>query len=138
MGSCGAFACAKLSYRTPSVVAPPIRVIDRRGHHGIPVMASSDKGRATVDVNSSFGIISWIIFGALAGWVASMIAGDNARQGWFGNIIVGIVGAFIGGLLFSLVGGGTFTLGWSIGSFVAAVIGAIILLFILRMFQGRA
>ena len=64
-----------------------------------------------MDVNSSFGIISWIVFGALAGWVASMIAGDNARQGWLGNIIVGIIGAFIGGLIFSLIGGGTFTLG---------------------------
>ena len=42
-------------------------------------------------MESSFGILSWIIFGALAGWVASMIAGDNARQGWIGNIIVAIV-----------------------------------------------
>ena len=90
-----------------------------------------------MDVNSSFGVISWIVFGALAGWVASMIAGDNARQGWLGNIIVGIIGAFIGGLLFAaLFGGGTFTLGWSIGSFIAAVIGALILLFIIRLFRG--
>ena len=92
-----------------------------------------------MDVNSSFGIISWIVFGALAGWVASMISGDNARQGWLGNIIVGIIGAFIGGLIFGLLfGGGQFTLTWSIGSFIAAVIGAIILLFILRAVQGRA
>ena len=91
-----------------------------------------------MDVNSSFGIISWIVFGALAGWVASMIAGDNGRQGWLGNIIVGIVGAFIGGLVFGfLFGGGQFTLGWNIGSFIAAVIGAIILLAILRMFGAR-
>jgi uncharacterized membrane protein YeaQ/YmgE (transglycosylase-associated protein family) len=91
-----------------------------------------------MDVNSSFGILSWIIFGALAGWVASMIAGDNARQGWLGNIIVGIIGAFLGGIIFGfLFGGGEFTMGWNIGSFIAAVIGAIILLFILRMFQGR-
>ncbi|MFN8664664.1 MAG: GlsB/YeaQ/YmgE family stress response membrane protein [Thermomicrobiales bacterium] len=91
-----------------------------------------------MDVNSSFGIISWIVFGALAGWVASMIAGDNARQGWLGNIIVGIIGAFIGGLVFGfLFGGGQFTLGWNVGSFIAAVIGAIILLAILRMFGAR-
>jgi len=91
-----------------------------------------------MDVNSSFGIISWIVFGALAGWVASMIAGDNGRQGWLGNIIVGIIGAFIGGLVFGfLFGGGQFTLGWNIGSFIAAVIGAIILLAILRMFGAR-
>jgi uncharacterized membrane protein YeaQ/YmgE (transglycosylase-associated protein family) len=91
-----------------------------------------------MDVNSSFGIISWIVFGALAGWVASMISGDNARQGWLGNIIVGIIGAFLGGLIFGLLfGGGQFTLTWSIGSFIAAVIGALILLFILRAVQGR-
>ena len=91
-----------------------------------------------MDVNSSFGIISWIVFGALAGWVASMISGDNARQGWLGNIIVGIIGAFIGGLIFGLLfNGGQFTLGWNIGSFIAAVIGALILLFILRAVQGR-
>jgi uncharacterized membrane protein YeaQ/YmgE (transglycosylase-associated protein family) len=91
-----------------------------------------------MDVNSSFGIISWIVFGALAGWVASMISGDNARQGWLGNIIVGIIGAFLGGLIFGLLfNGGQFTLDWNIGSFIAAVIGALILLFILRAVQGR-
>jgi uncharacterized membrane protein YeaQ/YmgE (transglycosylase-associated protein family) len=41
------------------------------------------------------GIVSWLIFGALAGWVASLIFGNNERQGWIGNIIVGIVGALI-------------------------------------------
>lgn len=91
-----------------------------------------------MDVNSSFGIISWIVFGALAGWVASMISGDNGRQGWLGNIIVGIFGAFIGGIIFGfLFGGGQFMLGWNFGSFIAAVIGAIILLAILRMFGAR-
>ena len=70
--------------------------------------------------------------------LVSMIAGDNARQGWLGNIIVGIVGAFIGGLIFGfLFGGGSFYLGWNIGSFISAVIGAIILLAILRMFGSR-
>src|ERR687893_522484 len=102
-------------------------------------MSGRGVGRAVMDVNSSFGIISWSIFGALAGWVASMIAGENARQGWLGNIIVGIIGAFIGGLIFGMLfGGGPFTLEWNIGSFIAAVIGAVFLLFILRAVQGRA
>jgi uncharacterized membrane protein YeaQ/YmgE (transglycosylase-associated protein family) len=65
-----------------------------------------------------------------------MISGSDARQGWFGNIIIGIIGAFLGGMLFSLVGGGTFTLGWSLTSFIAAVVGALILLFIIRMVRG--
>ena len=84
-------------------------------------------------MNSGFGIISWIIFGALAGWVASMIAGTNREQGWLENIIVGIVGAFIGGLLFGLLTGSRTYFEWSIGSFVVAVIGAVVLLFILRL-----
>ena len=84
-------------------------------------------------------IISWIIFGAIAGWVASMIAGENAQQGWVGNVVVGIIGAFIGGLIFSFLGlGGAVTGPWRIESFIAAVIGAVILLLILRAVQGRA
>lgn len=87
-------------------------------------------------MESILNIISWIIFGAIAGWVASMITGANARQGWVGNVIVGIIGAFIGGLIFSFIGlSGAVTGPWHIESFVAAVIGAIILLLVLRAVQ---
>lgn len=78
------------------------------------------------------GIIAWLIFGALAGWVASMIAGTNERQGCLVNIIVGIVGAFIGGFLYSLLTGREFIATFDIGSFVVAVIGAVVLLAILK------
>lgn len=83
------------------------------------------------------GLIAWIIFGALAGWVASMIAGTNARQGCLLNIVVGIVGAFIGGFLYSLVTGKDFVAGFDLTSFIVAVVGAIILLFILSAFNRR-
>ena len=84
------------------------------------------------------GIISWVIFGALAGWVASLISGDNERQGWLGNIVVGIVGAFVGGLIYSLISDDGFEASWSIGSFIVAVIGALVVLGAMRMIRSRA
>ncbi len=86
-------------------------------------------------MESAFGILSWIVFGALAGWVASLIAGTNRGQGWLENIIVGIIGAFVGGFLFGLLTGRETYFAWSIGSFVVAVIGALVLLFLLRLIR---
>ena len=83
------------------------------------------------------GLIAWLIFGALAGWVASMIAGTNARQGCLLNIIVGVIGAFIGGFLYTLLTGRPFTFEFDITSFIVAVIGAVILLLIVTGFRRR-
>jgi uncharacterized membrane protein YeaQ/YmgE (transglycosylase-associated protein family) len=83
-------------------------------------------------VIADFGFLSWIIFGALAGWVAALIAGRNDQQGCLTNIIVGIIGAFLGGFLWNQLSGEAVILGWSVGSFVIAVIGALLLLAILR------
>jgi uncharacterized membrane protein YeaQ/YmgE (transglycosylase-associated protein family) len=81
------------------------------------------------------GILAWIIFGALAGWVASLIAGTNDRQGCLLNIIVGVVGAFIGGLLMQLFTGTPFSFDFDLSSFIVAVIGAVLLLAALRLFR---
>lgn len=75
------------------------------------------------------GIITWIIFGALAGWIASIITGNNAKMGAFANIAVGIIGAFIGGFLISFFGGRGIT-GFNLRSLVVAVVGSVILLWI--------
>lgn len=80
------------------------------------------------------GIIAWIILGALAGWIASKIAGTDAEQGWLANIVVGIIGALIGGFVFDLLGGSGVT-GFNLWSLLVAVLGALILLSILKAFR---
>ena len=79
------------------------------------------------------GIIAWIVLGALAGWIASMIAGTNAQMGLFANIVVGIIGAFVGGFVFNLLGGAGVT-GLNLWSLLVAVIGSVLLLGILKLF----
>lgn len=83
------------------------------------------------------GWLAWIIFGALAGWVASMIAGTNQRQGCIVDIVVGVVGAFVGGILVQFATGRNFDFGFNLSSFIVAVIGAIVLLVILRLIRGK-
>jgi len=82
------------------------------------------------------GIIAWLILGALAGWIASMIVGTNEEQGAIGNIVVGIVGAFIGGFVFSIFGGSSVT-GFNLYSLLVAIVGAVALLAIFKVITGR-
>ncbi len=80
------------------------------------------------------GIILWIIFGALAGWIGSKIMNTDAEQGALINIVVGIIGAFIGGFVFSMFGGSDIT-GFNIYSLLVAVVGSVILLGIVKAFK---
>lgn len=82
------------------------------------------------------GILSAIIIGGLAGWVASMIMKTDASMGMLANIVVGIIGAIIGNLLLPIFGISG-TNGFSLWSFVVALIGAIILLFVVKMVRGN-
>ncbi len=86
-------------------------------------------------------LIIWLIVGGVVGWLASIIMRTDGQQGILLNIVVGIVGAFIGGLLISpLVGVGTInSSGLSIGTVLVSLAGAVILLAIVNMFRrGRA
>lgn len=88
-------------------------------------------------VISNLSWISWIIFGALAGWIASLITGRSSQQGCLMNIIVGVIGAFIGGWLFSLITGRPLVVGWHWEPFIVAVIGAVVLLALINVVFGR-
>lgn len=83
------------------------------------------------------GIIGWIIIGALAGWIASLITGNDKEMGAWANIIVGIIGGFIGGIAMNLLGGYGIT-GFNIWSLIVAIVGAVILLLIVNAFRRRA
>lgn len=74
------------------------------------------------------GTCSWIIFGALAGWVASIITGRSERMGCLANIFIGIIGAMLGGFVVGLFGGRGDITGFNWPSFGVAVLGAVILL----------
>jgi len=82
------------------------------------------------------GIIAWIILGAVAGWIASMIMGTDAKQGAFANIIVGIIGAFIGGLVMEMFGRSGVN-GLNLYSALVAIIGACIALGVYRAFSSH-
>lgn len=82
------------------------------------------------------GFIGWIIIGGLAGWIGSKIMGTDAQQGIFLNIIVGVIGGLLGGWLLGLLGVDVAGGGW-IFSFLTALLGACILLFIVKAVTGR-
>ena len=77
------------------------------------------------------GIILWLIVGGVIGWLASIIMRTDAQQGIFLNIIVGIVGAFIGGLIIS--GGSINSAPLTLPSFLVSLLGAVILLAIVNL-----
>jgi uncharacterized membrane protein YeaQ/YmgE (transglycosylase-associated protein family) len=79
------------------------------------------------------GILAWIVFGGLAGLVAGLLMGG--RGGILYSIIVGIVGALLGGFIMNLFGESGVT-GWNWRSFGVAVLGAVVLLIILRLVRG--
>lgn len=82
------------------------------------------------------GILSWIIIGGLAGWIGSMITGNNEEMGFVKNVVVGIIGAFIGGLVFNMIGGYGIT-GFNLWSLVVAIIGSVILLGIINLMTRK-
>lgn len=82
-------------------------------------------------------LVLWIILGAVAGWIASILMGRDGQMGALANIVVGVVGAVLGGFLLNLVGlpGDT---GFNLWTLLVAVIGASVLLFFINVLRRAA
>jgi uncharacterized membrane protein YeaQ/YmgE (transglycosylase-associated protein family) len=85
--------------------------------------------------------VLWLLFGALVGWLASLVMRTDAQQGALLNIIVGIVGAFLGGFIFSALGIGGSNINdgnFNLSSLLVSLVGAIVLLAIVNLFRRGA
>jgi uncharacterized membrane protein YeaQ/YmgE (transglycosylase-associated protein family) len=81
--------------------------------------------------------IIWVVIGGIIGWIASMIMRTNAQQGLLLNVVVGIIGALLGGwLLAPLFGTGTINQNdFSLGSLIVSLLCAVVLLAVVNLFQ---
>lgn len=82
----------------------------------------------------AMGIILWVVLGAVAGWIASLIMKTDDSQGFVGDLLFGIIGAVVGGFLFGLIGQPGVT-GFNIYSLIVAVVGASALIYLGRMIR---
>jgi uncharacterized membrane protein YeaQ/YmgE (transglycosylase-associated protein family) len=86
--------------------------------------------------DTMINFILWLLFGALVGWLASIVMRTDAQQGALMNIVVGIVGAFLGGFVFNLLGMGGGSINnsnFSLGGLLVAFVGAVILLAVVNL-----
>lgn len=79
-------------------------------------------------------ILLWILFGALIGWLASIITKNNSRMGAGWNIVVGLVGSVLGGFIAQFIGLGSYSQ-FSLGGILIALGGAVVLLLIVNLFK---
>lgn len=83
------------------------------------------------------GIITWIVFGLIAGVIAKFLMPGKDPGGFIVTILLGVAGALVGGFIARWFGIGAGVTGFNIGSFIIAVLGAILLLVVYRMVRGR-
>ncbi|NWF64325.1 MAG: GlsB/YeaQ/YmgE family stress response membrane protein [Chloroflexi bacterium] len=82
-------------------------------------------------------IITWILFGAFAGWVASIITNKNRQMGAVANIVTGIAGAFIGGFIMEQFFGAPGLTGFNVYSLLVAIGGAVVLIWVVSLISGN-
>jgi len=91
-----------------------------------------------MDLGGGVGWIGTLFIGAIAGWIAEKVT--KSDHGLLKNIIIGVIGSFIGAFLANALGIrlGEIFQGWFIGNLIVAAIGAIVLIYVLRLIRGRA
>ena len=89
-------------------------------------------------MNPGYGILGWIIIGALAGWIGSKIMGTDGRQGGVANIIIGIVGALVGGFVTRNFFGDSLGNNGLVASFAVALLGSCIVIFAWKALSRRS
>jgi uncharacterized membrane protein YeaQ/YmgE (transglycosylase-associated protein family) len=82
------------------------------------------------------GVLSWLIVGAIAGWLAGSLVPGDERFGPIGHVVLGIVGAIVGGVLAGVVIGGDYINGLDLVTLVVATVGAVIVVLAWRLFLG--
>ncbi len=80
-------------------------------------------------------IIAWIVLGGIAGWIASLIMGTDASQGLLLNIVIGIIGALVGGALFNFFGTSGVT-GFNFYSLLVATVGAALFIWVIKLIRA--
>jgi uncharacterized membrane protein YeaQ/YmgE (transglycosylase-associated protein family) len=83
-------------------------------------------------------IIAWLVVGALAGWLAGFSGKGDEGLGVIGHIVLGIVGALVGGFLAGVLTGEDYTTGINITSILVATIGAVVVVLVVGLFRGGA
>lgn len=83
------------------------------------------------------GIISWIVFGLIAGVIAKLLMPGRDPGGCIITMLLGIAGAFVGGILYRLLTGREVLFRFDLGSFVVAILGAVVILAVYRLLVGR-
>jgi uncharacterized membrane protein YeaQ/YmgE (transglycosylase-associated protein family) len=83
------------------------------------------------------GVFSWLVVGAIAGWLAGLLVKGDESYGVIGHIVLGIVGAIVGGFIAGALTGGDYITGINVTTIVVAVIGAVIAVVAWNAIRGR-
>jgi uncharacterized membrane protein YeaQ/YmgE (transglycosylase-associated protein family) len=84
------------------------------------------------------GILSWLIVGAIAGWLAGLLVKGDEGMGVIGHIVLGIVGALVGGFIAGLITGGDYISGINLTTIIVATLGAVLVVVVWNALRGRS